>query len=94
MRSSLLRRAPWCTGHFVLFVWSHRAPSICPDWNPVTFTRGAKECCDLRLALRFDGIMVKVRFFPGAPPQNIAVMADMVVYVEPTSCEHKCIDDP
>ena len=87
-------RSKWETGHYALFVWSLRAPSMRPDWNPVILTRGAQECCNKGLALRHYGIMVNIRFILGDPPPNIAEFADMVVSAEPTSCEHKNIDDP
>ena len=78
-------------GHVVLFVWSKRAPSLVPDWNPVILTRGALECCNIMLALRHFGVIVSSRFFKGGPPPNIARFADLVMFAEPIR-EHLKID--
>ena len=43
---------------FVLFVWSTRAPSRVPDWNPIIITHTVLEMCNIELALRHYGYLV------------------------------------
>ena len=65
---------------FVLFVWSTRAPSRVPDWNPIIITHTVLEMCNIELALRHYGYLVRWRFFRGGPPPNMAVVSDLVLW--------------